>query len=361
MTTSKHVPQPTLPRFRGRQPADSRPGTRWSWPHFLALIGAPILVWNAWTVIAWLADGPHQVTEFRDRDSLSWYFARVAEGLTVLGSLLVILCLVRGCRRAHRILTFDVMLCLACATIFWSDFGTNFFQPMFLMSSNFINLNNTCGHMPFVVNPDCGRAADPIPFLFLAETFLFPACAIGVCKLVGRARTAWPRISAAKVFGLVLLIGMVGALLEVLMIALGLWTYTGPRWMSLSPGRGTQWHVVVWLETGLFFVFLSAIRVFRDDKGQTLVDRGLEHHKPRARKAITMMALYACVQLVSWGPGTMPLMAVSFYQDGWAKMPAYLVNDVCDAPGIEETRYGGCPGSPGYRMPGRHSLPGDSP
>jgi hypothetical protein len=321
----------------------------------------PILIWNAWTVIAWLAEGPSQVTEFRDRDSLSWYAARVFEGVAILGSILVIIHLVRGCRRAHRVLTFEVMFCLAGATLFWADYGINFFQPVFVVSSNFVNLNNTCGHMPFVVNPDCGRAPDPILFFFLLETFLLLACAIGVSKLVGCARNRWPGISTAKLFVLVLSMGMGIALVEILILALGLWTYTGPRWMSLSPGHGTQWHVFVWLETGLFFGFLTALYAFRDDKGQTLVERGLEHHTPRKRKAITMMALYACVQLVIWGPGTIPLAAVSFYQDGWAKQPAHLVNDVCDAPGLEGTRYGPCPGSPGYRMPGRRALPGRSP
>jgi hypothetical protein len=72
---------------------------------------------NAWTVIAWLADGPFQVTEFRDRNSASWYTARVVEGLTVLGSVLVIIYLVRGCRRVHRVLTFDLMFCLVGATL----------------------------------------------------------------------------------------------------------------------------------------------------------------------------------------------------------------------------------------------------
>lgn len=362
MTGSDSVlTQATRPARRERPPAASRPGKGWSWPHYLAAIGLPILVLNVWTVIAWLADGPSQVTEFRDHGSVSWYAVRVVEGVTVLGSILVVIYLVRGCRRARRILTFEVMFCLAGATLFWADFALNFFQPVFLVSSNFVNLNTTCGHMPFVVNPDCGRAPDPLLFFFLLEAFLILACALGVSKLVGRARSHWPGISTAKLFGFVLGIGMALALVEILMLALGVWAYAGPRGISFSPGHGTQYHVFVWLETGLTFGLFSALYVFRNDKGQTLVERGLEHHTPRTRKAITMMALYASLQLVTWGPGTVPLVALSFYQDGWAKMPAHLVNDLCDAPGVEGTRYGPCPGSPGYRMPGRHSLPGRSP
>jgi hypothetical protein len=51
----------------------------------------------------------------------------------------------------------------------------------------------------------------------------------------------------------------------------------------------------------------------------------------------------------------------AFYQGHWQETPSHLVNDVCNAPGITGTRYGTCPGDPGFRMPGRHSLPGRSP
>src|SRR5207245_6579065 len=120
-------------------------------------------------------------------------------------------------------------------------------------------------------------------------------------------------------------IAMVVALSEILIVALGVWTYTGPRWMSLSLGHGTQWNVFVWLETGLFFGLVSAVYIFRDDKGQRLVERSLERHTPRVRKAVAMMALYACVQLVAWGPGEIPVMALSFFQAGWANLTAPLV------------------------------------
>ena len=344
-----------------RRPVSSGPVRGWSWPHMLALIGVPILAWNAWTIVAWLADGPAPVHDFRDQNSLTWNVARVIEAIVVLGSALVIVYLVRSCRRAGRILTFEVMFCLACATMTWSDFGMNFFQPIFVASSNFINVNNSCGHMPFVVNPDCGRAPDPILFWFLTQAFLIPACAIGVSKLVGRARNRWPGISTAKLFGLVLAMGLAIALGEIPVVAMGVWTYAGPQWMSVPLGHGTQYPVVAWVQTGLFFAFCAALYTFRNDKGQTLAERGLERTTPRRRTAITIMALYGAVQIIAWVPGAMPMTALSFFQDGWPKLPAHLVNDVCDAPGVEGTRYGVCPGGPGYRMPGRNSLPGRSP
>src|SRR5262245_48561991 len=89
------------------EPRPSPPhARRWSWVHYLALVGVPLLLINGWTVIAWLADGPASVTQFRDPGSANWYVARIVEGLSVIGSILVIIHLVRGCRRTRRVLTF---------------------------------------------------------------------------------------------------------------------------------------------------------------------------------------------------------------------------------------------------------------
>src|SRR4051812_35162453 len=99
-----------------------RPQTRWGWTQYLAVVGVPILVLNTWTVVAWLADGPAPVTEFRNPGSANWYVARTVEALAVLGSVFMIIHLVRGCRRAGRFLTLDVMFCMVGATLFWIDF-----------------------------------------------------------------------------------------------------------------------------------------------------------------------------------------------------------------------------------------------
>jgi hypothetical protein len=245
------------------------------------------------------------------------------------------------------------------ATIFWSDYGMNTVQPMFQASSNFVNVNNTCGHMPFVVNPDCGRGPEPLLFFILFETFLCLALALGVSKVVARIRNRWPGLSNRQLFGIVMGIGIVMSLSEIVVLALGVWTYAGPSWMSFSPGHGTQYHVVVLLQTGMFAGLMSAIYIFRNDKGQTIAERGLERHSPGRRKAITLMALYTCVQFTTWIPANVPLITMSYYLDGWPKLPSHLQNGACDGPGVTGTHYGPCPGSPGYRLPGRHSLPGD--
>ena len=94
------------------------------------------------------------------------------------------------------------------------------------------------------------------------------------------------------------------------------------------------------------------------------MERGLGNHSKRRATAISLLATYSVFQLTSWIIASVPLMMYGPYEpvEAWEKMPRYLVNDVCDAPpGVQGTRYGPCPGSPDWRIPTRHSLPGDSP
>lgn len=335
---------------------------RWSWAQYLALIGLPILLVEVWTVTAWLIDGPYQITEFRSRDSINWYAARVYEVLGVGLALSVGTRVVRACLRQRRA-TFDALFVLAGMTLFWADASLNFYQPILLMSSNFVNLNNPLGHLPFAVNPDLGRMPEPLLFTIPLESFGLLAGAMALGKAAEVVRRRRPGISTAKLVGLLFCIAvLLELLLEVPAIALGLWTYTLPEAMSLPLGRGFRLPMAEILATALWFLCCALLRNFKDDRGRTLVERGLERYNKLQRTAICFLAVYGSLQLISWIPAVLPVVAVGPYQNEWPKYPAYVLNGMCDVPGTTGTRYGPCPGSPDFRTPGRATrLPGDAP
>jgi hypothetical protein len=333
---------------------------RWSWPHYLAVAAIPVLFVQVWTVTAWLADGPRQVTEFRDRTSASWYAAHTVEAAMLVVAVAVIVHLVRDVRRQGRLLTFDVMFCLCGATLWWADEALNFWVPAFLPSSNFVNLTNPCGHLPLVVNPDCGQVPDAILFFFLVETFGVLGAAMVAGAGIRRLRNRFPELSTAQVVLIVFGIGLaIDVTWEMASVALGLWTYMLPHGMSLGQGARFPW--IEALAGGIWFATFIVLRNFKDDRGRSFLERGLEHHSPRVGRGIALLAMYALFQFVMWVPGNLPQGLASFYAPQWPKMPPHLLNDACDAPGVVGTRYGPCPGSPGFRMPGRDSLPGRSP
>jgi hypothetical protein len=342
------------------------PRQPWGLSQWLAVAAVPLLFLEAWTLIAWLADGPHQVTEFRTEGlGLEWWGARIAEGAVILISAIVLTIVVRGCLRQRRILTFDVMFCISGALMIWGCGGLNIFQPNFVYTSEFVNLTDVCGHLPFVVNPDCGRL--PIPIIFLGLLFTFGLLGIAMlieAVVVRPARRRWPHVSNAKLLGLILVASAVISLAEPLfIIPMHLWSYPGAPW-ALELG-GDAWRWPIFPEYGVFILFAglpAALRIFRDERGRTIVERGLDHYRPGLRTAITLLATYTVIQLVLWIPGTMPDWILGWRSTEWGQLPLSVNNALCDQPGvIEGTRYGPCPGSPGYRMPVSGSLTGESP
>lgn len=346
-------------------PTEPRRRPTWGWPQWLAVLGLPILVIEAYTLTTWLLDGPRQVTEYRQGNTIEVWGARIGEVAVVLISLIVLRVIIKGCRAQGRIMTFDVMFCIAGATMIWGAGGLNFFQPNFVYTSEFVNLTDPCGHMPGVVNPDCGRLPFPVLFLGLLFTFGLLGIAMLIEAVVIRpARRRWPGLSNAKVFGLILCSTAVISLAEPLfIIPMHMWSYPGGPW-AINIG-GDAWRWPIFPEYGVFILFAglpAAIRIFRDDRGRTIAERGLDHYSPRVRTAVTMGAMYTLIQLVLWIPGTAPDWLIGWRTTEWAKLPLSVNNGLCDQPGvISGTRYGPCPGSPDWRMPVHGSLPGESP
>lgn len=354
-----------VPTEASDPPVSSTP-RRWSAAHYLALVGLPFLVLEAWTLISWLSDGPQQITQYRTGEhGKEFWGARGFEALVIVLSLWVISKLIKDCREKRRFFTFDVMFCLACATLIWVNAGNNFFQPMFSISSEFVNLNDPCGHNPLIVNPDCGRFANPVIFLGLFEVFGLLACAMLLGGIARRARERWPSLTQPQLFGIVSAGGCLLVLGEpALLLPLNLWTFPGTP-MSVSIGGEAFRYPFApeILVFGLWIGTIASVRIFRDDRGRSLVERGLDRHTPRVRVAITLAALYGVVQVATWGQSTAPMWVLGFNQQQWPALPAHVQNGLCDSPGVTGTRFGTCPGTPGYRMPirGDSRLVGEAP
>jgi hypothetical protein len=141
------------------------------------------------------------------------------------------------------------------------------------------------------------------------------------------------------------------------MLPLHLWTYAAPEALTFNMGEGARIPAFEIFAAGSYFGLMMAVRIFKDDRGRSVVERGLESYSPRVRQGITLLALYGTMQLITLLAGNAPVVFTPYVTVHQA--PAHLINGQCDAPGITGTRYGPCPGTPGFRMPGRTThLPG---
>lgn len=325
---------------------------RWGLAHWLALIAVPLLTYEAWTLVSWLASDPHVVTKGRDAYSVSWWWARALEVGAVTLAVTLLVQSVRDSRRAGA-MTFDLKLWIALVlTSFW-DSVTNVVQPIWFYSSNFVNLNEWWGHAPGFVSPAGGHE----PFPIIALVFLYP-CFVLESRLAGRAwaalRRRHPDISTMQqvLVGLAMAL-VVGAGISMVFVLPHLWAGPGMGPMIIDTDS-YRWSVAEFLYVGTWSTTICALRFFTDREGRTLTERGLQGYSPRRQAVVSTLATTAWCSLAVIIYSSL-VTVTGFHATPYpADYPEHLPNVVCDIPGDPDTSgsaYGPCPGSPGFSIP----------
>jgi hypothetical protein len=327
---------------------------RWRYQHCLALFALAVLIYETWGWTSYWLSGPVQITKYRDTSDISWYVACIYEALSVCTLVGVGGWVLRKVLRERR-LGIEAMFCIAGFFTYWNDPMSNFVQPLFFNSSNWINLNEWTGNFPLVRNPDAGRMPEPVLFGLPLYLTGFLAFALILSYLLRRIRNRWPGLGWFQLILCAVGLGvLIDVALEVPMYLVGLWAYPGQPSLGLFAGTGHRYPVTEALAGGLFFGVLTAMIFFRDDRGRTVMEQGLDHLNTRRRTALTLLALIGVFNL-AYGIDNAWWVAWGLDSTAYHHMAPSTVAGMCDAPGISHTRYGACPGSPGYRLP----LPGD--
>jgi hypothetical protein len=313
------------------------------WQYYVAAAGALMLAWEATTLGRWLAAGPEQVDETRTGGSWNWYAAKVYEVCIVLVAVLCARFVLRGVRRERR-LTFDAMFVIAGGLVYWMDPMANFFQPTVVYTSNFVNLANWCGHAPGVVNAGCSRSPEPVLAIGLLYAFGFIPTAMMFSAV-------WDRISGSRTPG-----GTLGRLVLLLVIALAvdivveappmllnLWAYPwvgGPHFFDAQH----RYPVIVGVAGLQFWLLLTLLWRWRDGEGRNIAERGLGHLEGRRRTAVMLLCVIGLFQL-DFVAMDLIIAAGGLRPPAASHLPAYLVNDVCNAGGFTNSINGACPGA----------------
>jgi hypothetical protein len=341
--------------------AGSSSKTPWPWQYYLAGVGVVLLVWEAWTLVAWLgAGGGRQADEFRDPafSTASWWTARVYELIIVAGAMAVATYVVRGCLRQRRI-TFDGLFCVAAFSAWWIDPAVNAWTPTFLYGQNWLNFTSWCSQMPFVVNKDCGRLPEPWSMGLIY--------AFGILLVVKSGGWFLRRLEDRGVppGRRVVLLGLAAIVGELIFEAPAIITHNfnylgGFDWAPFVPDNIRMPPLLDLAAAVWFYGMFVTVGHFRNDRGETLVERGLERFSLRRRQTLTFLCLVASIQLITMVAAGFYWMMGVYVDPPSRPLPAQILQGMCDRDGFVETRYGPCPGSPGFKAPIRH-MPGDNP
>jgi hypothetical protein len=333
------------------------PKSPWRWQHYMAIVAGLFLFWGAWTLVSWIAAGPRPVTAYRDPSSSAYTLSMAYEVVAAMLVLGVGGWVIRGCLREHR-LTFDAQLCIAGALAYWLDPFYNFFVPMNLYSSNFVNVGSWCSYAPFVINKSCSGSPEPVLVIGTIYLVGFLICAIAGGKIMRMVEARYPEASMAKrLLALAAFAIVADLLIDGLSSQLNLWSQFIPAGLNIF-GDARPFPGTLPLSAILFFGAPTLARYLRDDRGRTIFERGLDHLQPRSRKALSFLSLVGYMQAMVAVTILITIAPVGLYANNSpTTYPAYIINGQCDIGPVHGSAYGPCPGTPGFTAPLRR-LPG---
>ncbi|MEZ5170041.1 MAG: spirocyclase AveC family protein [Acidimicrobiia bacterium] len=252
--------------------------------------------------------------------------------LSVVLALVFVVWVVRQSLRERR-LSFDAMLVIAWMSLYWQDPLLNYFRQQFFYNSGMINFGSWTEQIPGWISPQASQLPEPVLFVGVIYLWLGPLSALmafGIMRAVKRRR---PETS---VFALLVSAWAVlffwDILCEVIFIRTELYAYNGAiHGLSIFGGERYQFPVYEAFFWPMVWTAMGAIRFFRDDRGRTFLDRGLDRVRA-SRRNTTGLRLLA---IIGFANLAMIIYTVPIWYSGMHAgrtpegYPSYLTNEMC--------------------------------
>jgi hypothetical protein len=313
---------------------------------WFAGLGLAVLLLQAWVFGSWIADGPTRTdpgpVDQPGYMDVAVFFMNV---VMPIGAVVVLaLVLVRPWWRERRI-TPDGLLLLGLAAVAWQDPLVNYVQVVSTYNANVWNFGSWGPHIPGWLSPQGATLAEPIMGFWSAYVFTAFLLLVATNRVMDRAKARWPEIGTAGMLGVAFAFNLVSGIgSEILAIRSGLYAFGGAiRGMSLFAGTRNQLPLYEAVCNAVLIGGFACLRWFRNERGETVAERGIERVRTgaRGRTWVRGLALVGATNAifftynVSWSWFTLD-------PDPWPQElieAPYLLDGVC-GPGTEYA----CPG-----------------
>jgi hypothetical protein len=310
-----------------------------------------------WIMGTWIASGP-EVTHPGPTRIPTWmkwdfYFQQALGVVLALGFFYWFV--VRQWRRAGH-LTFDGMFFLAGALLFWQDALLNFTSYFAVWNAHLINFGSWYGHVPGWVAPD-GKHFIEAPFGVVWYAFGMFGGVLILNRITRALHERHPRLSNVQLVILTIIVAMpLEGLMEIFYTRQGFYAYTGAQGrFTFFSGHFYQvpaYQILLWT---CCWTGMASIRYFRDDKGRSIVQRGVDEIKvgPKGRQMVSFLALCGVLNLLFLVCYNLPYQIITMNGSSWPEdivKRSYYTQGLCG----EGTPYA-CAG-PGVPLPRPNSI-----
>jgi hypothetical protein len=230
---------------------------------------------------------------------------------------------IRPWRRERRI-TLDGMLLLSMALMVFQDPFLNYFNTWCTYNTWLFNRGAWTPHIPGWFSPDEPGRMVPEPLLTNSVGYAYGVLLITIvgCFVMRKIKSRWPNISNVRLILATYAIAFVfDFVMEgLVLLPTGLFTYPGAiRAVSFNAGTYYQWPVYEGLLWGGVQTALCCLRFFTDDRGRTIVERGLDRVRGGfiRQQFVRFLAIFAAVSACFFFIYNVPVQWFAMHSDPW--------------------------------------------
>lgn len=255
-----------------------------------AVVGAVFLAFQAYVYVRWISGpyfkrvptGPSHVPGYMHVFTDVWIPGGIVAMLGVLYWFVV-----RPWRRDGEPST-DGLLCLAWLTVLWQDPLVDYVSRQFTWSSVVPNMGSWVADVPGWISPvhPGATVVEPLPFNGPLYVYALFTQGLLCCWVMRRFHRRFPNVGTLGLMGIGWLFTAVFDLvMEVSWSVMGFYAYGGSiKSLSVFPGHYFQWPLYEAFFWGMSWSAWASLRYFKNDKGETLVERGITEMNVSKRK-----------------------------------------------------------------------------
>ncbi|MDB4985125.1 MAG: hypothetical protein JWN04_303 [Myxococcaceae bacterium] len=256
-------------------------------------------------------------------------------------------------KRDGRLPAYGLIM-LGWASVYWQDPLINYVRPSFSYSSHWLNFGSWCELVPGWLSPNGSKMPEPLLFGMGAYAFFVPLSALICLAWMRFAKRIMPSINTLGLLAVALVsMFFTDMLAEGAMVLTGVYSYLGViNSLSIFDGELHQFPLYESLLGGGCAAATGALFYFRDDKGNMLVERGVENlQRTSGTELLRVLAVSGFVNVVV-ATYTVLFIFLNLQLDAFPRnVPSYFLNGVCG----KGTAYE-CPG-PDVAIPLKTSGP----
>lgn len=347
-----------------------------------ALVGALVLAFIAFVLIRWVTGPFFEAVPSGPSDPPGWMkanlvFWQVVSPLAAFA--LVWHTIVRPWRR-ERTIGLDGCFVIAFCTLWFQDPLCNFTGSWVTYNTWLVNMGSWHSSVPGSASfaAPGQMLAEPlllIPFLYVYFFWLASVMGSWVMRRIAADRPqAGKRTLVAGCFLVILAFDFV--LEGLIWMPGGAWTLAGGHVPVLFPGEYHQFTVNEWFPVSATLTAVACIRHFRDDRGRTVAERGIDDLRasPRRKLALRILAVTGVCHVAMFAFYVAPNFVFGLHTEEWpeeVQQRSYFTDYICGAgtdracpgpevPNVRNDNAGGGSGSARITPEGELRLPHDA-